>query len=121
MDSQTRRVIAYIAARIFTGKTTGYIFDYSTGSYANMSGQVSDSRVNIFDYSVSNYISGNSSGNSFNLFNYHTSSYVQLKMDGNKFNGFDYSSSNYYSGTVSDNGAVSFFDYGTGQYYNYKV
>ena len=121
IKTESMRAVAYIAARIANQKVVGNIYDYQAGTYFNINGEVTPNHVNVFDYSASNYITGNSSNGSFNLFNYDTSNYVQLKVKQNNFDGFDYASSSFFSGTVTPLGAVSFFDYSLGRYFNFQV
>lgn len=81
-----------------------------------MTGEVSDSRVNIYDYKSSCYVVGNLPS----LYHYGTANYIQLTIQGNQFNGYDYHTSSYYQGHVSSN-AVTLYDYEDGKYHNYSV
>lgn len=116
MDSGARSCIAFIAAKLISGRAGSYVFDYAESRYKSMGGIVEKDHINLFDYDRSCYVSGSSA----QLFDYGTASHIQLKISGQAFSGYDYKSSAHFSGSVSG-GAISFYDYGQSQYFNYKV
>lgn len=48
MRAITRLTIAYVAARLITGKEASSVYDYGAGGYTHMSGEVSGSRINVY-------------------------------------------------------------------------
>lgn len=116
VNPETRRAVAYIAARLVSGEDRSAVFDYSDGRYFNLSGQVSANKVQIYDYEQSAHIGGTPPS----LFHYGNAAHLRLTVHGTSFKGFDYASSDHFTGEVSGR-AVSLFDYGTGTYYNYMI
>jgi hypothetical protein len=110
-----RRAISYIAARLITGKNSGFVYDYAHSSYFNYSGTVSSS-VSVYDYSRSCFLTGNTNS----IYDYGTSQYISLKIEGNRFNGYDYETGSFFNGTVNGN-SISFYDYADGSYYNFTI
>jgi hypothetical protein len=116
MDAATRRGIAYIAGRLISGRSSSSLYDYTEGRQSTFSGQVSTSRVNVFDQDRGSYITGTPPS----LFDHGTGAYVRLTTQGDRFKGFDYQSGDHFSGRVNGR-AVSLFDYGSSSYYSYTV
>lgn len=50
MHKHTARAIAYLAARMQTGKAAGAVYDFTAGKYTWMSGTVTDTSINIYDH-----------------------------------------------------------------------
>lgn len=121
MKSNTRACIACIAGCIILNKKSLSVYDYSQRKYVNISGNVDNQCVNIYDYEQMCHISGNSNGVGFSLYHYGDSHHIDIKIDGNGFNGYDYGSSAHFSGQVSGNGSVSVYDYEKSSYFNYSV
>jgi hypothetical protein len=121
MNEETRRAIAYVAGRIQTGKKSSSVYDYSAGKYSNFSGDISETRVAVFDFDAGAHISGTGRSGQYSLFHYGASGHISLKIEsGGRFSGFDYSSSSHFSGTVSGQN-VTLYDYGSGNYFNYSI
>lgn len=120
MRSDVRACIAYVAIRIISGRNASGVYDNSGAGYISISGQITATNVNVFDYSRGAHFGGSGSGGRFSLFDYGHSHHVDLKIKGDKYDGFDYGSSCHFSGTV--NGAsTSLYDYGSGSYHNYSL
>jgi hypothetical protein len=79
MTDGRRRIIAFIAAKLVSDKSSTSIYDYQDSKYTSVSGSVNAERVNVYDYERRCYISGNFSGTKFSLYDYGDSSYVDLK------------------------------------------
>lgn len=121
MKKHTARAIAYIAARLESGKTAGHVYDYSTSSHTSMSGTVTPARVNVYDYDKSSYITGNGSGGSFNLYHYGNSAHVSLKYKSKgDFSGYDYDTSSHFTARVNGKN-VSVYDYEHSSWTNFTV
>lgn len=115
MNSNTRACIAYITGSLH-GRNASSVYDYSQSRHISVSGTVSESSINVYDYDRGCHISGSPSS----LYDYGNSAYIQLNMNGIQFSGYDYDSGNHYSGTVNG-GSVSIYDYETSQHYSYSV
>lgn len=125
MKPGPRALVSYVAGAIATGRNGSNIYDYSQGGYRQISGLVTPTSVNIFDYSDSCYFTGTGVGSrevgvNLSLYHYGQGAHINLNVQGTQFNGYDYGSGNYFSGHIAGN-AVSLYDYGTGQYHNYLI
>jgi len=122
MKIHTRRAVAYIATRIVTMSKSSAIYDYSQSRYFNFDGVIQENIVEVFDYTLSKYISGSGSGSggSFSLYHYGNRAYISLDVIGESFSGYDYHTRKYFSGTVSAN-AISLYDYEERKYFNFSV
>lgn len=116
MREDLRRGIAYIAGRIVSGQQASAVYDYTASGYFQLSGDVSSSRVNVYDYGRGCHLSGTPPS----LYDYGTASYFDLKVEGPKVKGYDYASRTYYEATV-DGRAISVYDFGEGSFFNYSV
>ena len=116
VNAATRRAVAYIAGRLISGSNASSVYDYSTGRHTNFSGEVSRSRVSVFDYDRSASVSGSPPS----LFDYGNGAHIRLTTQGTAFKGFDYGSGDHFSGRVNGR-SVSLFDYGASAHYNYTV
>lgn len=120
MNKHTRRVVAYIAARIISGKTASSIYDYELSKYFNISGEVNDVNVNVYDYDQSCYVSGSRSSGEYSLYHYGNRKYIDLKINGQNFDGYDYDSKKHFSGNVNTN-SISLYDYEDRKYHNLSL
>jgi hypothetical protein len=120
MKPNVRASIAYIAARTLTGRNVSSIYDFENAQYFSITGEVSNVRVNIYDYSSNCFIIGNWTGKSGQFYHYGNLNYFQVTMTGNQFNGYDYGTMTYFQGTVSGN-SVTLYDYEDAKYHNYTV
>jgi hypothetical protein len=117
MDAELRRAVAYIAGRMISGSTATSVYDYDAGSYFSIDGEVSTSRVNVFDYSRSCYLDGNPPS----LYDYGRGQFFGLELKvAQKFSGYDYGSSSFFDGEVKGE-TISIYDYGTGNYHDYSL
>lgn len=121
MDPGTRRSVAYVAARIVTGKTSGSVYDYSAGGHTSMSATISASDVRAYDYGRGAHFSGRLQGRHYSLYDYGRGAHVSLQIMGSKFSGYDYGAGCHFSGTVKSNGSVSLYDYGAGSCFSFSI
>lgn len=120
MKDDVASLVAFVAARLITGKNASSIYDYGRGGYHSISGNVSSSTVNVYDYEAASHFGGSGSSNDLSLYHYGHGHHVSLKVRGKQFEGYDYGSSCHFSGTVSGT-SISLYDYGTGSYRNYSI
>ena len=106
MTADTRRAIAYIAARAISGKSSSTLYDFDASNYFHFSGRVSASDAKVYDYSTSSHIGGRLRS----LYHFGHSSHIQLKLSGNQFSGYDYEQSCHFKGRVRGS-RVSVYDY----------
>lgn len=116
VDEATRACLAYVAGRAIAGRKTSSIYDYSQGRHITIDGEVSASRVNVYDYERRCYFSGTLKS----LFDYGHRAYVSLQIRGKEFSGFDYGSQHHFSGSVSGN-SVTLYDYGESGYFSFAL
>ena len=116
MNPSARASIAYVAARVITGKDSGHIYDYSQTKYINIAGSVGGKSVSVFDYSRKCYFSGQLPS----LYDYGQGAYVTININGSSFSGFNYRTKSHFTGTISGSN-VSFYDYEVRQYFNYTL
>lgn len=120
MNSNQRACIAGIANAIANKKRISNVYSYELSTFISISGTVSESTVNVFDYSRSCHISGHSNGNGqYSLFDYGLSKHITLNVKENKFDGFDYMSNRHFTETIHGN-SVSLYDYETNSFYNFS-
>lgn len=120
MNGNARANVAYVAARVITGKNTGSVYAHGAG-HIHISGQVDASRINIYNHRASAHFTGSRSGHQYSLYDFGRSAHVNLNIKGNRFDGYDFGTSTHFSGTVQSTGAVSLYDFGTGSYYNFSI
>ncbi|WP_417764906.1 hypothetical protein [Shewanella chilikensis] len=102
MNPNVKACIAYIAGSAISGKSPSSVYDYAQGKHISISGSVSATQANIYDYDRGCHIQGQLS----NLYDYGVGSHIQLKISGNNFSGYDYDSGSHFSGQVSG-GSIS--------------
>lgn len=120
MKSDQRACIAGIALALTMDKQVNSIYSFELSKYIMISGTITNQNVQIYDYSRSCHISGNSDYNgNFNLFDYGEHKHITLSVKSNKFDGYDYGSNYHFSGTINNN-SVSFYDFETRKYYNFS-
>ena len=104
MNPEVRRAAAFIAGRAKTDKAATSIYDYSTSGYFNFSGEVSETRVAVYDFAAGCHISGTRSGEQISLYHFGVGSHLNIRLQQNdRFSGYDFSSSSHFSGSVSQN------------------
>jgi hypothetical protein len=115
MTPIARRAVAYIAARLISGRQGSAIYDYSGTGYTHFSGSVGSS-VSIFDHSASAHISGPSQ----QFYHHGLNAHISLAVNGKNFSGYDYSSNSHFSGSVSQSN-VTLYDHGESKYFQYLL
>jgi hypothetical protein len=123
MTDQKRKIVAFVAGVLISKPTVipGSIYDYKMSAYFNVSWEMGDDMINVYDYDRGCHITGNLNGQEYSLYDYGDSAYTNLKIeDPNKFEGYDYGTSSYFNGTVNGN-AISLYDYQTATYFEYQI
>ena len=116
MTDELRRAIAYLALRRSTGNSASAVYDYAASAYFQFSGEVTATRVNIYDYGRSCHLDGTPPS----LYDYGTSSYFEFKESGRKFEGYDYATSSFWEATINGR-SVSVYDYERSAYFDYSL
>ena len=116
MQDHTRRAVAYIAGRMISGQDATAVYDYTASSHFHLSGTVSGSNVNVYDFGQSCHVGGSPSS----LYHYGNGGHIQLRVNGSNFSGYDYATSSHFSGSVKGR-AISIYDYGQSRYFQYVV
>jgi len=120
MRDDLRARIAYVAARLIISTNAKEIQDHTRTTAIHIEGLVSDSAIDIFDFSSSGRLSGDKSEDGYSLFDYDANQYVDLNLDGEDFEGFDYATGTRYTGEVRDQ-KVRIFDYGEFTDFEYSL
>jgi hypothetical protein len=116
MQSEPRRAVAYIAARLIGKRNGSAIYDYTSGGgYTHFSGSVGGN-VSLFDHSAGAHISGSAQ----QFYHHGTSAHITLSINGKNFSGYDYGSSSHFSGSVNQSN-VTLFDHGESKYFQYLL
>jgi hypothetical protein len=103
-----KRAVSYIAGRLISGSNSCSVFDPIHSAYFNYSGTVFNN-INIYDYTRSSYLTGDSNS----IYDYGTGQYISLKIQGHQFSGYDYETCCYFKGSVNGN-KINFYDYADG-------
>ena len=120
MKAKQRAAIAGIIVALVNNSQIKNVYSYELATHISLTGTAKNNHVNVYDYSRSCHISGNSSnGTQYSLYDYGTSYHVSLIINVRNITGYDYGSGYHFSCSVNGNSA-SFYDYETGQYYNYS-
>lgn len=120
MKSYQRAALALAAIKLEKNNSVESIFDYSESKYPNISGDVNEREIKLYDYDRRTYFEGSFSGSEFSLYDYGHGEYISLKKKSNgKYEGYHYGSGSYYEIEIKGNN-ISFYDYATGQYYDFS-
>jgi hypothetical protein len=121
MHADTRYLVAYIAGRLASGKNASSVFDLEAGKHRMMTGTVTDSNINVYDFERNCHISGSGSATQWTLYDFGRAAHISLQMESKtRFKGYDYATGTFYTGTISSKN-VSLYDFGSGKYYNFSL
>ena len=120
MRDDLRARIAYVAARLIISTNAKEIQDHARTTAIHIEGLVTDSAIDVFDFSPSCRLSGDKSEDGYSLFDYDANQYVDLNLDGEDFEGFDYATGTRYTGEVREQ-TVRIFDYGEFTDFEYSL
>lgn len=120
MKQNQRAVVAGIATALVNDSRIKNVYSYELSKHVFLSGSVEKNHVNIYDYSRSCHVSGNSSdGISYSLYDYGSSCHINISINGTSGKGYDYGSGHHFSFTVAGK-SLSLYDYETGHHYSYS-
>jgi hypothetical protein len=120
MQTDVSALVAYVAGRLVTGKSSGGVYDYGQGRHVSISGRVDSNQVAVHDYATGSSFGGSGARGQFNLYHYGYGRSVTIQVSGHRFTGHDYGAGSSFSGTVSGQN-ISLYDYGTGTYREYSL
>jgi hypothetical protein len=115
-----RRIVAYIVGKLVGGKEIYRVFDKTTFSFNKIAGEVSVSKINVYDTERNELMTGNGDDKGISLYDYTTAKIIDLKIEAENFQGFDYESKKLFFGDMREN-TVSFFDFQTSKHYYYVM
>ena len=110
MNNDKRRIVAYIIGKLVSGKEIYKIFDRTTSSYNQIMGEVSPTRINVYDTEKNELITGSGDDKGISLYDFTSAKFIDLRMEGSKFDGFDYESKKLFYGDYKEN-TVALFDF----------
>ena len=115
MTTETRRAVAYIAARFAAGVDSRAVYDHTTTLSTPIDGTVTD-EVSVYDHEAGCFMTGHLPS----LYHYGTNKYLSLRFQDSTFYGFDCATRSHFRGVV-DGRNVSLYDYGEYEYFDYSV
>jgi hypothetical protein len=116
MQSEARRAVAYIAARLISKRNGSSIYDFTGGGgYTHFSGAVGGG-ISIFDHSANAHVSGSPQ----QFYHYGTKAHISLSTNGKNFSGYDHGSSSHFSGSVNQSN-ITLYDHGESKYFQYLL
>ena len=110
MNIDKRRIVAYIIGKLVSGKEIYKIFDRTNSSYNQITGEVSPTRINVYDTEKSEMITGSGDDKGISLYDFTSAKFIDLRIEGTKFDGFDYESKKLFYGEYNEN-TVALFDF----------
>ena len=67
MNKESKATIAYIVGKLISKKNTSSIYDYEQAKHINISGEVNEKNVNIYNYDKGCHYSGSNSGSNYSI------------------------------------------------------
>jgi hypothetical protein len=120
MTLYKRRIVAYIIGKLILDKQINKIFDQTTSSYNEIVGEVTPTRINVYDTERNEMMTGSGDEKGISLFDFATSKFIELRLDGDKFDGFDFESKKAFYGDLNES-TVSFFDFQDSKHHYYVM
>lgn len=119
MKQYQRAALALAVLKLESRSSKNNIYDYSKGCYWSISGKVDRKEIKLYDYSRGAHFGGRVNGQRYSLYDFGHAEHISLELKSSgKYGGYHFGSGSFYEITVRDNG-VSFYDYGSGQFYNF--
>lgn len=118
MNLYKRRIVAYIIGVVIGEKEIMKVYDKTNSSFNMIAGEVSASKINVFDTEKNEMITGTADDKGISLYDYATAKFIDLKISGEKFEGFDYESNKIFYGDLNEN-TVSIFDFQDSKHHYY--
>lgn len=120
MNLYKRRIVAYILGKVIRDKEISRVFDKTTSSYNMIAGEVSVSRINVYDTEKNELMTGSGDEKGISLYDFTTAKFIELKISGETFDGFDYETNKVFYGDVKEN-MVSIFDFQDSKHHYYVL
>lgn len=118
MNIHKRRIVAFVIGKLIGGKEISKVFDKTTSSYNEITGEVSITRINVYDTEKNEIVTGSGDEKGISLYDFATAKFIDLKIYGETFDGFDYESKKVFYGDMKEN-TVSFFDFQDSKHHYY--
>ena len=119
MKDGARACLAYITARLISGRDSAGVFEISQSRHFGFSGNVTSSLVSIHDYERNCAVVGKGDGSRLNLHDFGAGNELSLKIKGKQFSGYENGTSNRFNGSVNGS-SVSVYDYEDSIWYHYS-
>lgn len=121
MSPNVRACVAYVAARLTSGRDATAIYDHSRSCHVLISGDVSPAEVSVYDYDRHCHFAGSGDGaGGFTIYDYGQRHHVALSITGGDFSGYDYRSGRHFQGSVSDS-MVTLYDYEDSAFHHFSA
>lgn len=120
MDLFKRRIVAFVAGKLISGKDINKLFDQSNFKYAEMFGDITLAKLFLYEKGRNNLILGNGDNKGISLYDFTTGKFIDMNIDKDKFEGFDYESKKIFYGDVKDN-TISLFDFQDSKHHYYVM
>lgn len=118
MDLYKRRIVAFVVAKLVDNREISKVFDQTASSYNEITGEVTATRINVYDTEKNELITGSCDEKGVSLYDFTTAKFIDLKIDGNTFDGFDFESKKVFYGDMQGN-TISFFDFQDSKHHYY--
>ena len=110
MNNDKRRIVAFVIGKLLGGKEIYKIFDRTTSSYIQIVGEVSPTRINVYDIEKNELITGSGDDKGISLYDFASAKFIDLRIVDSKFDGFDYESKKLFYGDYKEN-TIELFDF----------
>lgn len=120
MKQYQRAALALSVLRLEAISSKNNVYDYSLGRHWSISGKIDQNEIKLYDYDRGAHFGGRLNGQRYSLYDFEHSEHISLELKSSgKYGGYHFGSATHYEITVRSNG-VSFYDFGTGQFYNFS-
>ena len=120
MNLFKRRIVAFVAGKLISGREVNKLFDQSNSKYAEICGDITLSKIYLYENERNEPMLGSGDAKGISLYDFTTAKFIDLKIDKEKFDGFDYESRKIFYGEVKDN-TVSLFDFQDSKHHYYVM
>jgi hypothetical protein len=120
MNLFKRRIVAFVVGKLISGKEINKLFDQSNSKYAEILGEVTLTKINIYENERNELVTGSGDTKGISLYDFTSAKFIDLKIDKEKFDGFDYESKKIFYGEVKDN-TISLFDFQDSKHHYYVM
>lgn len=110
MNNDTRRAIAYLAAKLIDDRGISTVYDCAASKPFRFSGNTHDDCITVYDHEHDYHMTGSGYCGNFNIYQIETGNYLVLNVMPNEFRGFDNQSGKHFTGRIVGS-SVCIFDY----------